>query len=129
MVCIDGLEDSSSPVKAAATTTQTIDETTSTSAQPAETQPVLVKDAEVDFFSTGSEVMDDILEHSQQRMLEAFAHLSERIDGLAARPPASRSGTDQPPADIGYVLLLAVHHDLDQYTYEQNCIRSFANQD
>jgi len=113
VVCIDGLEDSSSPIKAA-TTTQTIEEATSASAQPTETQPVLVKDAEVDYFSTGSEVMDDILEHSQQRMLEAFAHLSERIDGLAARPPAPRSATDQPPADIGYVLLSIVHHDLDQ---------------
>jgi len=112
VVCIDGLEDSSSPVKAAATTTQTIDETTSVSPQPTETQPVLVKDAELDFFSTGSEVMDDILEHSQQRMLEAFAHLSERIDGQAARPPAPRSATDQPTTDIGYVLLLVVHHDL-----------------
>ena len=128
MVCIDGLEDSSSPVKAA-TTTQTIEEATSVSAQPTETQPVLVKDSEVDFFSTGSEVMDDILEHSQQRMLEAFAHLSERIDGLAARPPASRSATGQPTTDIGYVLLPVVHHDLDQHTYEQHCIRSFANQD
>jgi hypothetical protein len=97
------LEDSSSPVKAA-TTTQTIEEATSLSAQPTETQPALVKDAEVDFFSTGSEVMDDILEHSQQRMLEAFAHLSERVDGLAAQRPAPRSGIDQPPADIGYVL-------------------------
>jgi hypothetical protein len=68
-----------------------------------------VKDAEVDFFSTGSEVMDDILEHSQQRMLEAFAHLSKRIDGLAVAQPAPRSATDQPPADVGYVLLLIAH--------------------
>jgi hypothetical protein len=108
VVCIDGLEDTSSPVKAA-TTTQTIEETTSASAQPTETQPVLVKDAEVDFFSTGSEVMDDILEHSQQRMLEAFAHLSKRIDGLAVGQPAPRSASDQPPADIGYVLLFIVY--------------------
>ena len=109
MVCIDGLEDSSGPVKAA-TTTQTIEEPTSKAALPAETHPALVKDAEVDFFSTGSEVMDDILEHSQQRMLEAFAHLSERVDGLAAHRPASRSATNQPLADIGYVLLSTVSH-------------------
>ncbi|WVR04043.1 hypothetical protein IAU60_001042 [Kwoniella sp. DSM 27419] len=35
-------------------------------------------------FSTGSEVMDDILEHSQQRMLEAIDHLHRRVDMLAA---------------------------------------------
>ncbi|WRT65433.1 uncharacterized protein IL334_002376 [Kwoniella shivajii] len=34
-------------------------------------------------FSTGSEVMDDILEHSQQRMLEAIDHLHRRVDILA----------------------------------------------
>ncbi|WVF66796.1 hypothetical protein IAT40_001538 [Kwoniella sp. CBS 6097] len=35
-------------------------------------------------FKTGSEVMDDILEHSQQRMLEAIDHLHRRVDILAA---------------------------------------------
>lgn len=34
-------------------------------------------------FSTGSEVMDDILEHSLQRMLEAIDHLAKRVDVLA----------------------------------------------
>ena len=34
-------------------------------------------------FSTGSEVMDDILEHSQLRMLEAIEQLAKRVDILA----------------------------------------------
>ena len=34
-------------------------------------------------FSTGSDVMDDILEHSQQRMLEAIDVLAARVDLLA----------------------------------------------
>jgi hypothetical protein len=106
VVCIDGLEDSTSVVKTATTTIQAMEEATSASAQPAETHPALVKEAEVEFFSTGSEVMDDILEHSQQRMLEAFAHLSKRVDGLAAHRPAPRSAADQAPADIAYVLFV-----------------------
>jgi hypothetical protein len=74
-------------------------------ATPSETHPALVKESEIDLFSTGSEVMDDILEHSQQRMLEAFASLSKRVDGLAARRPVQRAtGLEQPPADIGFVL-------------------------
>lgn len=107
MVCIDGLEDASKPTKAAVATTQTIEETPSSSTSPTETSSALVKDSEADMFSTGSEVMDDILEHSQQRMLEAFSHLSKRVDGLAARRTAPGSAvSDQAPADIGYVYLL-----------------------
>ena len=34
-------------------------------------------------FATGSAVMDGILEHSQQRMLEAIEQLSRRVDTLA----------------------------------------------
>ena len=34
-------------------------------------------------FATGSEVMDDILEHSQLRMLEAIKLLARRVDMLA----------------------------------------------
>ena len=34
-------------------------------------------------FATGSEVMDDILEHSQLRMLEAIKLLARRVDILA----------------------------------------------
>lgn len=51
--------------------------------------------------------MDDILEHSQLRMLEAFSHLSKRVDSLAAsRRPVQRSAgkVDQAnSADLGYV--------------------------
>jgi hypothetical protein len=91
VVCIDGLEDSSNPPKPVVTTT-TLDAalpelpTKAVEAAPAAATP------ELDLFSTGSEVMDDILEHSQQRMLEAFSHLSKRVDGLSiARRPIGRS--------------------------------------
>ena len=36
-----------------------------------------------DGFNTGSEVMDDILEHSQARMLEAIERLADRVNTLA----------------------------------------------
>jgi len=102
VVCIDGLEDGSKPAKAAITT-QTVEAATSASASPIETHAALVKESEIDLFSTGSEVMDDILEHSQQRMLEAFAHLSKRIDGLAAHKPTQRGVDPGQPVDVGYV--------------------------
>lgn len=84
VVCIDGLE--SSPPKAAVIT-HTIEAVLPTQAAP---PPVVAPPkAEPEFFSTGSEVMDDILEHSQQRMLEAFSHLSKRIDGLSGHRHAT----------------------------------------
>nr|XP_018264371.1 uncharacterized protein I303_02537 [Kwoniella dejecticola CBS 10117]OBR86529.1 hypothetical protein I303_02537 [Kwoniella dejecticola CBS 10117] len=43
-------------------------------------------------FSTGSEVMDDILEHSQQRMLEAIDHLHRRVDILASNVAPRKKG-------------------------------------
>lgn len=106
MVCIDGLEDGSNPPKAA-TTTKTIEEASTAPAVPTETLPAIANEAEMELFSTGSEVMDDILEHSQLRMLEAFSHLSKRVDSLAAsRRPVQRSAgkVDQAnSADLGYV--------------------------
>jgi hypothetical protein len=105
VVCIDGLEDSSNPPKPA-TTTKTIEEPSTVPAAPTETLPAIINDAEIELFSTGSEVMDDILEHSQQRMLEAFAHLSKRVDSLALRRPLQRNTgkVDQPDSgDVGYV--------------------------
>ena len=38
---------------------------------------------EVERFSTGSEVMDEILEHSQARMLETIDGLAHRVGALA----------------------------------------------
>ena len=40
-------------------------------------------------FATGSEVMDDILEHSLQRMLEAIEHLARKVDVLS--PPGNEA--------------------------------------
>ena len=38
-------------------------------------------------FATGSVVMDGILEHSQQRMLEAIEQLARRVDTLVPKGP------------------------------------------
>ncbi|EIW69147.1 hypothetical protein TREMEDRAFT_13370, partial [Tremella mesenterica DSM 1558] len=66
VVCIDGLEDK-------------------LHLQPIPDLPATVKEpepepTEVITFNTGSEVMDDILEHSQDRMLEAIEHLGRVMD-------------------------------------------------
>jgi hypothetical protein len=45
--------------------------------------PAEVAEPEVEGFKTGSETMDDILEHSQSRMLEAIDILSRRVDVLS----------------------------------------------
>ena len=53
--------------------------------------PILLKDAEAakmeastkDGYLTGSQVMDEILEHSQQRMLDAIEAVGRRVDVLA----------------------------------------------
>lgn len=93
VVCIDGLE-ASAP--RAATPAHTVD-----AVQPPASPPSPVATGpEPAFFSTGSEVMDDILEHSQLRMLEALAHLSKRIDGVSG--PRQLSGSHQlVSADMG----------------------------
>lgn len=62
--------------------------------RPAPVDPVAKPNPKVDalsdpasavaVFSTGSKVMDEILEHSQQRMLEALEHLNRRVDVLAS---------------------------------------------
>jgi hypothetical protein len=102
VVCIDGLEDTSNIPRAAATIVEAKE--TATSSISTETQAAS-NDVELPgLFSTGSEVMDDILEHSQLRMLEAFADLSERIDRLAySRRPVPRSGGASGSLDVEYV--------------------------
>jgi hypothetical protein len=45
----------------------------------------------VEGFNTGSAMMDDILEHSQQRMMEAIEHLGRRVDILAANSGGSQA--------------------------------------
>ena len=84
MVCIDGLEDSSNPPKLATPPAEVVEERAETDATSAPVESIDLAN-EPEMFSTGSEVMDDILEHSQQRMLEAFSQLSRRVDGLAPR--------------------------------------------
>ncbi|WWC87536.1 uncharacterized protein L201_002426 [Kwoniella dendrophila CBS 6074] len=56
-------------------------------------------------FSTGSEVMDDILEHSQQRMLEAIDHLHRRVDILASNVNIKSNDQNKKSQNNGEVLL------------------------
>ena len=51
-----------------------------------------------DGYSTGSQVMDEILEHSQQRMLDAIEAVGRRVDVLAET--AHHSSADIAP-DLG----------------------------
>lgn len=88
VVCIDGLEDSSNPPKPATTTAAPVEDRAEATTPEAPVESIEPLD-ETEMFATGSEVMDDILEHSQQRMLEAFSKLSERMDGLSMRRPHS----------------------------------------
>lgn len=46
-------------------------------------------------FSTGSEVMDEILEHSQTRMLEAIDQVSRKMEHLS-RPDVKQSSAQLP---------------------------------
>lgn len=100
VVCIDGLYDKANPPKhepppppddLSPTNAQDEDNTVQQDgggSEPIE-QPREVSDIEVELpvekmFSTGSEMMDDVLEHSYQRMLEVTDHLSRRVDVLGA---------------------------------------------
>lgn len=87
VVCIDGLETDSNPAKPILDANQQSPPPTD-AIEPIVNTPLA---NEPEMFSTGSEVMDDILEHSQQRMLEAFSHLSRRVDGLAIPRSPDRS--------------------------------------
>lgn len=73
VVCIDGLE-STAPPKPKDNPPQEV-ATTAEVAVPTSSP--------VSKITTGNEVMDDILEHSQQRMMEAIEHLAKRVDILA----------------------------------------------
>lgn len=108
VVCIDGLYDKSNPPKhdllppphdVSPTNAQEEDNTVQQDgggSEPIE-QPREVSDIEAEppvekMFSTGSEMMDDVLEHSHQRMHEAIDHLSRRIDILGAASAGKGSG-------------------------------------
>jgi hypothetical protein len=54
--------------------------TTRAKSTEVEVQP----EASSEGFNTGSAVLDDILEHSQQRMMEAIEHLGRRVDMLTS---------------------------------------------
>ncbi|KAK8861320.1 hypothetical protein IAR55_002139 [Kwoniella newhampshirensis] len=113
IVCIDGLYDKANPPKLPPNPidpepTQpehdaernTAEEARSTS--PEAEEPDADSEAPSTGFATGSEVMDDILEHSQQRMLEAIDHLNRRVDLLAAN--VKIDGGDDTPKSLGEVL-------------------------
>ena len=93
VVCIDGLEDSSNPPKPTTTAAAPVEDRAETVKPDAPAESTELSNDESEMFATGSEVMDDILEHSQQRMLEAFSKLSKRVDGLAIHRPQSLGHT------------------------------------
>ncbi|ORY25263.1 hypothetical protein BCR39DRAFT_544677 [Naematelia encephala] len=76
VVCIDGVEGTHHNPPPAAH---------EDSAPPAPDAPPVAPQPPVptEGFNTGSEILDDILLHSQQRMLEALEHLSRRFDIMA----------------------------------------------
>ena len=80
VVCIDGVEDTDVLPKHDSTPPRPHKDSMGAADPPAaiEAKPHIKEG-----FSTGSDVMDDILQHSQQRMLEAIEHLSRRVDVLA----------------------------------------------
>ncbi|WVW79728.1 hypothetical protein I302_101698 [Kwoniella bestiolae CBS 10118] len=67
-----------------------------------------------DGFSTGSEVMDDILEHSQQRMLEAIDHLHRRVDVLASNVAQADKGKSKKSESVGESLDPAISTHLEK---------------
>lgn len=84
MVCIDGahttIEDKHPALPALEVTEATVVPESKEEEQP----PAEIEPAVQEGYKTGSEVMDDILEHSQARMLEAIDGLSRRVDVLSA---------------------------------------------
>ncbi|OCF58297.1 hypothetical protein L486_04328 [Kwoniella mangroviensis CBS 10435] len=67
-----------------------------------------------DGFSTGSEVMDDILTHSQQRMLEAIDHLHRRVDILASNVDKSDKDKKKKSGVVGESLDPAISTHLEK---------------
>ncbi|WVQ83556.1 hypothetical protein IAT38_005697 [Cryptococcus sp. DSM 104549] len=69
-------------------------------------------------FATGSNVLDDILEHSQQRMLEAIDHLNRRVDVLAATTASGETaggdGREKEGKKLGEVLDPAMSSHLEK---------------
>lgn len=114
MVCIDGVEPSSANPQPDAVQKPAIvelvdkdvmeeEKTTVEGSDPASESPTEGESQEAeDKFTTGSEVMDDILTHAQTRMLEAIDVLSRRVDILA---DAARKNSDQDVKVAGQVVM------------------------
>jgi hypothetical protein len=62
----------------------------------------------VEGFNTGSPVMDDILEHSQQRMMEAIEHLARRVDILTTSSGPTIGSASEPGSGTVSVELASV---------------------
>jgi len=102
VVCIDGKEDPNGYKKAAKVNAKPkpkAEAAEDPAAQVADTEQTkadesteleVVESTEVERFSTGSEVMDEILEHSQSRMLETIEGLARRVDALADAASANQ---------------------------------------
>lgn len=104
VVCIDGAKDIPAPPKhdpPPAPVPQIITAEPPPiifTAEPPPMVPVSQPKAVEGGFGTGSNVMDDIIEHSQQRMLEAIQRLARRVNVLAvsARAPGNSHALEDP---------------------------------
>ncbi|OXC67162.1 hypothetical protein J008_06983 [Cryptococcus neoformans] len=107
LVCIDGLYDKTNPPKhdpaplahdpsptnaQEDNTVQQDGDDSKSIEQPREASDIEAEPSVEKMFSTGSEMMDDVLEHSHQRMHEVIDHLSRRIDILGAASAGKGSG-------------------------------------
>ncbi|WWD16778.1 hypothetical protein CI109_101210 [Kwoniella shandongensis] len=130
IVCIDGLYDKANPPKHdlpplphdlepaepkhAAERNTAEDAKATTAANPnADGEADLEPETAPTGFSTGSEVMDDILEHSQQRMLEAIDHLNRKVDQLAANVKVE-GGDSKPSKSLGEKLDPAMSEHMEK---------------
>ncbi|WVQ73873.1 hypothetical protein IAR50_003454 [Cryptococcus sp. DSM 104548] len=97
LVCIDGIYDKANPPKhdlpplphdlggASDMERDNGDDVDADSSEDTESATEEPETAGEHMFATGSDMMDDILEHSHQRMMEAIDHLNRRVDVLGSK--------------------------------------------
>ncbi|ODN80796.1 hypothetical protein L202_02946 [Cryptococcus amylolentus CBS 6039] len=96
LVCIDGIYDKSNPPKhdlpplphdlgSPSENERDAKDQVDDSTEELEAGTEEAETAGGHMFATGSDMMDDILEHSHQRMMEAIDHLNRRVDVLGSK--------------------------------------------
>ncbi|TYJ53532.1 hypothetical protein B9479_005801 [Cryptococcus floricola] len=96
LVCIDGIYDKSNPPKhdlpplphdlgSPSENERDAEDEVDDSTEEPEAGTEEPETAGGHMFATGSDMMDDILEHSHQRMMEAIDHLNRRVDVLGSK--------------------------------------------